>query len=151
MQRARRIAGRIVLVLVGGLMHMAGAGKVFGFAPEEIVTKLRESGLGEETRLIGLGELATGLLLILPWTAALGALLASSFWGGAIAWQGDRGQVAGCMKPRSLPSAFASIWRMRSADTPYLSASSCSVAFSSVIQRFTRMSRLRSSSRPIAV
>jgi hypothetical protein len=92
MQRARVVAGWIVLVLVGGLMLMAGAGKVFGFAPEEIVTKLRESGLGEETRLIGLGEMATGLLLILPRTAAPGVLLASSFWGGAIVFHMTRGE-----------------------------------------------------------
>ena len=42
--------------------------------------------------------------------------------------------------------AFASIWRMRSADTPYRSASSCSVALGSSIQRARRMARLRSSS-----
>src|SRR5690606_94528 len=39
-----------------------------------------------------------------------------------------------------------SIWRMRSAETPYSSASSCSVALGSTSQRRSRMSRLRASS-----
>ena len=42
-------------------------------------------------------------------------------------------------------SALASIWRMRSADTPYSSASSCSVAFGSPRKRRLRMSRERAS------
>src|SRR5690606_3948046 len=54
------------------------------------------------------------------------------------------------MSPLSFLIAFASIWRMRSAETLYRLASSCSVAFSSVIQRLSKMSRLRSSSVSIA-
>src|SRR5204862_6545664 len=48
---------------------------------------------------------------------------------------------------RSLPSALDSIWRMRSAETPYWAASWCRVALSSDIQRFSTMSRLRASRR----
>ena len=51
------------------------------------------------------------------------------------------------MTPRSFLIAFASSWRMRSADTPYFAARSCSVDFSfSPIQRLARMSRLRAPS-----
>jgi len=42
-------------------------------------------------------------------------------------------------------SAFASSWRMRSAETPYSSASSCSVAFGSPRKRRLRISRERAS------
>jgi hypothetical protein len=34
--------------------------------------------------VIGAGELATAILLLVPRTSSLGVLLASSFWGGAI-------------------------------------------------------------------
>ena len=39
-------------------------------------------------------------------------------------------------EPLSLFMAFFSSWRMRSAETLYLAASSCSVAFSSASQRW---------------
>src|SRR5690554_6900439 len=46
--------------------------------------------------------------------------------------------------------AFFSSWRIRSADTPYLSASSCNVDLLSVSQRSRRISWLRSSRFSIA-
>src|SRR6266404_4667744 len=59
----------------------------------------------------------------------------------------DAPGLQAAIRPRSLPSALDSIWRIRSADTPYLSASWCKVALSSDIQRRCTMSRLRSSRR----
>jgi hypothetical protein len=61
---------------------------------------------------------------------------------------------AGCaICPRIVFIALLSIWRMRSADTPYSSASSCSVDVesSSRSQRASMMRRLRSSSFASAV
>ena len=49
------------------------------------------------------------------------------------------------IRPRSFFMAFFSIWRIRSADTPYSSASSWRVAFSSASHRRVTMVRLRSS------
>jgi hypothetical protein len=34
--------------------------------------------------LIGVGEIAAAILLVLPWTAPLGTLVTSGFWGGVI-------------------------------------------------------------------
>ena len=45
---------------------------------------LKKIGLDEQLRLIGCGEMITGILLIVPWTSSLGVLLASGFWGGTI-------------------------------------------------------------------
>ncbi|MBX3442067.1 MAG: DoxX family protein [Planctomyces sp.] len=79
-----RIAGHVLHTLVGGVMLMAGSGKAFGFAPQEIVESMSKHGLGDKLQLIGGGEMLSGLLLIIPWTSSLGVLLTSSFWGGAI-------------------------------------------------------------------
>src|SRR6266702_4261647 len=85
-----------------------------------------------------------------PAARMLGCKEDESLEGQAVMQSAAQAAAASPMKPRSLPNAFDSICRIRSADTPYLSASSCSVALSSAIQRFCRMSRLRSSRRPNA-
>jgi hypothetical protein len=74
-------AGLALHGLVGAVMILAGTAKVLGLLPVEAVEKL---GLGPQIRLIGVGELASGLLMILPRTTRIGILLTSSFWGGAI-------------------------------------------------------------------
>jgi hypothetical protein len=74
-------AGLILHLLVGGLMVFAGAAKLLGVFPPEALEKL---GLGGVIRLIGGGELVTGVFLLTPRTSSLGVLLASAFWGGAI-------------------------------------------------------------------
>jgi hypothetical protein len=65
-------------------MIFAGAGKVAGHAPPEVAKQLQESGLADKIMLIGIGEITAAVLLLAPWTASIGILLASSFWGGAI-------------------------------------------------------------------
>lgn len=84
MSKPYRIVGWILLTLLCGVMILAGAGKVFGFAPEEVKKGLEESGLKDQMVLIGIGEIASAILLLLPWTWPIGVLLTSSFWGGAI-------------------------------------------------------------------
>jgi hypothetical protein len=74
-------AGLLLHGLIGGLMIFAGTGKLAGFFPPEALEKL---GLGGQIRLIGGGELVTGLLLLIPRTSSLGVLLTGAFWGGAI-------------------------------------------------------------------
>ena len=78
------VAGWVLVGLVSFAMAFAGAGKFFGFAPPDITDGLQKVGLGEEIRLIGAGAMLTALLLLVPVTASLGVLLASSYWGGAI-------------------------------------------------------------------
>jgi hypothetical protein len=76
-----RIAGLVLHAVVGGVMVLAGTPKVLGLAPAEHVAQM---GLTDHIRLIGAGELLTGILLLVPRTWSLGILLTSSFWGGAI-------------------------------------------------------------------
>jgi hypothetical protein len=77
----KTIAGWVLHGLVGGIMLLAGSAKVAGLFPAEQVEKL---GLSVPIQVIGAGELASALLLLVPRTASLGVLLTSGFWGGAI-------------------------------------------------------------------
>ena len=77
-------AGLVLNVLVAGLLIFAGSGKVFGFAPPEVVEKMQAFGLQDRLQLIGCGELISAVLLLIPWTSPLGTLLVSGFWGGVI-------------------------------------------------------------------
>lgn len=82
--RWMRIAGLVLHILIAALMIFASSGKLLGSPPPEVLELLRKSGLEGQLKLIGTGELITGILLIVPWTASLGVLLASAFWGGTI-------------------------------------------------------------------
>jgi len=79
-----KVAGYGLNALIAALMLFAGSGKVFGFAPPEIVETLKKFGLYDRMLLIGLGEMTCALLLLIPVTSPLGVLLTSGFWGGAI-------------------------------------------------------------------
>lgn len=82
--KATRITGLVLHVLIGGLLIFAGSGKLFGFAPPEVVEGMAKYGLGGKLHLIGAGELVTAILLLIPFTSSLGVLLTSGFWGGVI-------------------------------------------------------------------
>ena len=77
----KTIAGWVLHGLIGGIMILAGSAKVLGFFPPEEVAKL---GLSLPIQVIGAGELASAILLLIPRTSSLGLMLASGFWGGAI-------------------------------------------------------------------
>src|ERR1700722_19708164 len=77
----QKISGWVLHGLVAGSMILAGSMKVFGLFPPEEVAKL---GLGVPIQVIGVGELASAILLLIPRTSSLGLLLTSGFWGGAI-------------------------------------------------------------------
>lgn len=80
----QKVAGWVLVSLVSAALAFAGAGKVFGFAPPEVVEAMTKVGILDRMPLIGIGALVTSLLLFLPRTASLGVLFASSYWGGAI-------------------------------------------------------------------
>jgi hypothetical protein len=73
--------GFVLHLLIGGLMIVAGAPKLLGLAPPDHVERM---GLTQSIRLVGAGEIVTGILLLIPRTLSLGILLTSAFWGGAI-------------------------------------------------------------------
>lgn len=77
----RGIAGLVLHGLIAAIMILAGSAKLLGLFPPEAVAKL---GLSVPIGVIGAGEVATAILLLVPRTSSLGLLLASSFWGGAI-------------------------------------------------------------------
>jgi hypothetical protein len=56
-------------------MVLAGSANLAGMMPAEDVA---EMGLSQEITLIGVGCLASGLLLAIPRTASIGVLLVSS-------------------------------------------------------------------------
>ena len=77
----KMIGGWVLHGLIAGMMILAGSAKVLGFFPPEEVAKL---GLSLPIQVIGAGELASAILLLIPRTSSLGLLLTSGFWGGAI-------------------------------------------------------------------
>jgi hypothetical protein len=96
-RKGGRTAGLVLHLLIGGLMAVAGSAKLLGLMPPE---ELAKHGLGDQIRLIGAGELATAVLLLVPRTSSLGTLLASAFWGGAICLHMSHGE------PYALQSAL---------------------------------------------
>ena len=76
-----KIVGVTLHVLIGGLLILTGAQKVLGFVPPAALGKY---GLGEYVKLIGAGAILCAVVLLIPRTTSLGALLTSAFWGGSI-------------------------------------------------------------------
>ena len=79
-----KITGLVLNVAIAALIIFAGSTKVLGFVPAENLAEMKKLGLEDKLLLIGYGELITGVILIIPWTAPLGVLLTSGFWGGVI-------------------------------------------------------------------
>jgi uncharacterized membrane protein YphA (DoxX/SURF4 family) len=79
-----KIVGFVLNVAIAGILIAAGSVKVFGSPPPEMVEGFQKYGLQDHVQLIGYGEMACALLLVLPWTSPFGALMTSGFWGGTI-------------------------------------------------------------------
>lgn len=90
--RGMRITGLVLHVLIGGVMLMAGSFKAFDLLPEEAKQEMEGSAILDNLLLIGVGEIVTALLLIVPRTLSLGVLLTSGFWGGAICLHLSQGE-----------------------------------------------------------
>ncbi len=75
------VGGWVLHGLIAGVMILAGSAKVLGLFPPEQVAKM---DLSLPIQVIGAGELACAILLLIPRTSSLGLLLTSGFWGGAI-------------------------------------------------------------------
>ncbi len=81
--------GWVLHSLVAAAMVLAASAKLFGLFPADQVAKM---GLGVPIQVIGVGELASALLLLYPGTSSLGLLLTSGFWGGAICLHMSKGE-----------------------------------------------------------
>jgi hypothetical protein len=87
--KRKRVLGFVLNLFISGLMIVAGTPKLLGLAPPDHVERM---GLTESIRLVGAGEIVTGVLLLIPRTLSPGILLTSSFWGGAICVHMTHGQ-----------------------------------------------------------
>ena len=77
----QKIGGWVLHGLIAAMMIAAGSAKLLGLFPAEEVAKL---GLSVPIQVIGFGEVASAILLLIPRTASLGLYLTTAFWGGAI-------------------------------------------------------------------
>lgn len=79
----RRRTGTVLLLLAAVILIASGTTKLIG--PAAVVRQLESFGFAGKIQLVGVLELVSGMLLLVPRTRSLGLLLASSFMGGAIA------------------------------------------------------------------
>ena len=86
-----KIVGIVLNVLIAGLLIFAGSGKIFMSPDASVVEMLGDSKLIDNLKLIGIGELACAVLLLLPWTSPFGVLITSGFFGGTICFHMSRG------------------------------------------------------------
>ena len=81
-QKILSIVGWVISGLLGAALVMS-AGMKF-FPPEEMVKQMKDSPLLGWILIIGIGELVSAILFLIPRTAVPGTLLLSSYFGGAI-------------------------------------------------------------------
>ena len=82
--KATRITGLVVHVLIAAMMIFAGSMKLFGHLPPEALEGMSKYGLTGKLHLIAAGEIVAAVLLLIPFTSSLGVLMTSGFWGGVI-------------------------------------------------------------------
>lgn len=93
--RKQVIAGWILHGLIAAAMIMAGGMKLV--SPQSMAANMPKTlpGLLSNLRLIGVGEIAAAVLLLIPRTMSLGLLLTSGFWGGVICLHLAQGESYG--------------------------------------------------------
>jgi hypothetical protein len=69
----------VALVLI-----LAGALKLAELGAEDMVEGLKKASLIQHVTLISVTAIVCGMLLLIPQTAALGLLMSTAYWGGAI-------------------------------------------------------------------
>ena len=82
--------GLVLNILIALMMLAAGGFKLSGKIPAQEVEKM--GPMKDKIMLLGFGEVATAILLVIPVTAPLGTLLMSGLWGGIIATNMAQGQ-----------------------------------------------------------
>ena len=83
-EKTKKIIGWVLAGLLTAFLGMSAFTKISG--ADETVAMLTAFGFSEsEITLIGIGELVSVLLFLLPKTSSAGLLLLSAYFGGAIA------------------------------------------------------------------
>ena len=78
--KVRRIVSWVLTVLLSALFIASAAGKLSG--AKQVVEMFEKWGLKDFVLLIGVGELVSALLFLIPRTHSLGLLLLSGYMGG---------------------------------------------------------------------
>ena len=81
MEKQRQISGWILSIFIGLLLIMSGISK---FTSQEITDAFVRYQLEDWQIIIGIGEIISAVLFILPKTNGFGGLLLSAFFGGTI-------------------------------------------------------------------
>jgi len=81
--KGRKITGWVMAGLLMALLLMSSSAKLM--RSEELVTNFTKWNLIDWIVVIGIGELISGILFLIPRTSSLGLLLLSAHFGGAIA------------------------------------------------------------------
>jgi hypothetical protein len=89
--KSRRIAAWVLTSLLSLLFVASAAAKLARAQP--VVENFEKWGLGNYVILIGVGELLSALLFLVPRTTSAGLLLLSSYMGGAIVTHMQHGEA----------------------------------------------------------
>ncbi len=85
-----RVAGRALSGLLAAIFLASASGKLTG--GQQVVDMMEKWGLGEQIMLIGIGELVSTILFVLPYSHPFGVLLLSAYMGGAIVTHMQHGE-----------------------------------------------------------
>ncbi len=82
LSKARKISSWVVVGLLAALFLTSSGSKLTG--SQEMVTNFEKWGLSGWLTIVGIGELVSAILYLIPRTSSLGVLLLSAHMGGAI-------------------------------------------------------------------
>jgi sorbitol-specific phosphotransferase system component IIC len=88
--KGRRITGWVLVGLLTALLIMSAVMKLIG--GEQVAATFAKYGLEGRAILIGVEELISAILFVIPMTSSLGVLLLSAHMGGAIATHMEHGE-----------------------------------------------------------
>lgn len=88
--KGRRIAAWILTGLLTLMFVVSALAKIAG--AQAVMEQMQKWGLGNQVLLIGIGELVSALLFLIPRTTSLGLLLLSAYLGGAIVTHMQHGE-----------------------------------------------------------
>lgn len=90
MSKSRKVAGWALVGLLGAMLMASAGGKIIG--ADTMRGMFGKWGLEDWMLIVGLGELASAILFVVPRTHSLGVLLLSAYFGGAIATHMQHGE-----------------------------------------------------------
>ena len=105
MSTVRRVAGWVLVLLIGGALTMSAVMKIVGHP--SVVEVMSKWDLETWRVAIGVVELIAAILLVVPRTHSLGLFLVTAYLGGAIATHLQQGEALESMSPAIM---LAMLW-----------------------------------------